>query len=82
MQTVYIDASRCKTAAELHAQLKVLFDLPDYYGGNADALHDCLSERRTLPRVWIASRGEGEAAEALSSCLPAMEDAGCEVVAE
>ena len=82
MQTVYIDASRCKTAEELHAQLKVVFGLPDYYGANADALHDCLSERRVLPRVWIASRGEGEAAEALARCIPAMEDAGCEVVTE
>ena len=79
---IILDGKRMGDKDAMHAELKEKLCLPDYYGGNADPLHDCLSERRTLPRVWVASRGEGEAAEALSKCLRAMEDAGCEVVAE
>ena len=29
----------------LHAHLKEKLALPDYYGGNLDALNDCLGER-------------------------------------
>ena len=31
--------------AALHAELKEKLGLPDYYGGNLDALNDCLGER-------------------------------------
>ena len=29
---------------QLHERLKALLQLPDYYGGNLDALHDCLTD--------------------------------------
>ena len=79
MRTVYLDAGRYADAAELHKALRRLFDLPDYYGGNADALYDCLSELREKPRVWLASEGSGDTADAMRKCLRAMEDAGCSV---
>ena len=74
MQTIYLDASAYRTSAALHGALKAMLRLPDYYGMNADALNDCLSERREPVRLWIASRGDGEVARAL--------DLICDVVAD
>ncbi len=45
MQTIMIDGSLYSSSRELHLALKRLLSLPDYYGLNADALNDCLSER-------------------------------------
>lgn len=41
----------------LHDHLKEKLGLPDYYGGNLDALNDCLGERaeRTLVVIEEAS---------------------------
>lgn len=39
-----VDLSGVKTAEELHEALKEAFEFPDYYGGNLDALHDCLTD--------------------------------------
>ena len=76
LQTVYLDASRYETPASLHLALKRMLSLPDYYGMNADALNDCLSERREPVRLWIASRGEGEVARAVDLVCRVVEDNG------
>ncbi|HCA20947.1 MAG TPA: barstar [Lachnospiraceae bacterium] len=39
-----LDLSDIVTKEELHKRLKVFFKFPDYYGGNLDALHDCLTD--------------------------------------
>ncbi len=39
-----IDLSEVKTVEVLHATLKEALGFPEYYGGNFDALHDCLSD--------------------------------------
>ena len=39
-----VDLSDIKTVEELHAALKEAFEFPDYYGGNLEALHDCLTD--------------------------------------
>ena len=39
-----VDLSGVTTKEELHAALKEGLSLPDYYGGNLDALHDCLTD--------------------------------------
>lgn len=80
MTTLWIDADRYKTARELHAALKMLLGLPDYYGMNADALHDCLSERSEPVRLWIASPGEGEVSRSLAGICAVVEDLGGEIV--
>ena len=80
MQTILIDASRYASPRELHAALKAMLRLPDYYGMNADALHDCLSERRDPVRLWIASSGEGDVSRALSIVCTVVEDLGGSVV--
>ncbi len=76
MQTIYLDSREFHSAQDVHAALKLLLDLPAYYGGNADALHDCLSER--LNPVSIALRGqpEGDAAAALGKVKMVVEDLG------
>lgn len=76
MTTLYIDASCYTTPGELHAALKAMLSLPGYYGMNADALHDCLSERRDPVHLWIASPGEGEVASAMSAVRAVVEDLG------
>lgn len=78
-QTVFIDASRYAAARELHLALKAMLDLPAYYGCNADALHDCLTERTDRVNAVIVSEGEGETAEALKKCLRVIEDCGGDV---
>nr|MBR4280636.1 barstar family protein [Clostridia bacterium] len=75
--TIFIDANRYASAKELHQALKLLLDLPEYYGCNADALYDCLSERRGKPvNLTILTSGEGETAEALRKVVHVIEDLG------
>ena len=76
MQTLYLDASSYKSSRDLHAALQSMLSLPDYYGMNADALNDCLSERNEPVRLWIASRGDGEVARALDIICQVVEDNG------
>lgn len=76
MQTLCLDASRYPTSRSLHAALKSLLSLPDYYGMNADALNDCLSERSEPIRLWIASRGEGEVAREVDIICQVVENTG------
>ncbi len=76
MTTILLDASRYSSSRELHAALKAMLSLPEYYGLNADALHDCLSERREPVNLWIASSGEGDVARAVASVRAVVEDLG------
>ena len=62
MQYIYLDAKDYQTAEDVHDALKRLLNLPDYYGMNADALHDCLGERAEQP-VLCLRRGGNEAVE-------------------
>ena len=75
--TIFIDAQRYASAKELHLALKMLLDLPEYYGGNADALYDCLSERTGKPvNLCLLSTGEGDVADALRKVVHVIEDLG------
>ena len=76
MQTIMIDGSMYAAPRDLHDALKNMLSLPSYYGMNADALNDCLSERREPVRLWIASRGEGEVARAVDLICAVVEDNG------
>ena len=79
MQTIYLDASAYKTSRDLHAALKTMLSLPDYYGMNADALNDCLSERSEKVNLWITDPGSGETADALQIIRAVVEDNGGEI---
>ena len=77
--TLFIDAARYTSARELHQALKMMLDLPEHYGCNADALYDCLSERTGKPvNLCILTPGEGETAEALRKIVHVIEDLGGE----
>ncbi|MCQ2457545.1 MAG: barstar family protein [Clostridia bacterium] len=79
MKTIMIDGNSYSTAAELHRALKTMLDLPEYYGANADALNDCLSERREPVNAWILSRGTGDVERAVSVCMNVIADNGGKV---
>lgn len=66
MQTIMIDGSRYSNVRELHLALKRMLSLPEWYGFNADALNDCLSERLSPVNLWILDPGTGDVAAALS----------------
>ena len=55
---IILDGNRMESRAEAHAELKDKLNLPEYYGGNLDALNDCLGELRERPLVVIRSAGE------------------------
>lgn len=42
MNYITLDFAGIKTLWELHEYFKTVFQLPDYYGRNMDALWDCL----------------------------------------
>ena len=44
MKDITIDCAHAATQAELHQLFAQMLDLPDYYGANLDALHDCLTD--------------------------------------
>jgi len=44
MDKYVVDFSDVKYYAEIHEVLKRDLDFPDYYGGNTDALWDCLTD--------------------------------------
>ena len=56
----------------------MMLGLPEYYGCNADALYDCLEERRERVNLVVLSQGEGETAEALAKVRRVIEDCGGE----
>ena len=78
--TIFIDADRYASSKALHQALKMMLNLPEYYGCNADALYDCLSERTGKPvNLCILSAGDGEVADALKKCIRVIEDLDGEV---
>ena len=44
MMRVALDALRLQDKEEAHKYLRSSLNFPEYYGGNLDALHDCLTE--------------------------------------
>ena len=39
-----LDGNKISTKDELHKLLEATFDFPEWYGGNLDALYDCLTD--------------------------------------
>ena len=43
MKTIRVDFSKCENSEQMHEQLRRALNLPEYYGGNLDALWDVLT---------------------------------------
>ena len=54
-QTRILDGADVTDIPSLHRQLKEKLSLPDYYGGNLDALYDCLTEMSGTIRIYHLS---------------------------
>lgn len=50
---IVLNGDRMDSRTAIHAELKQKLSLPDYYGGNLDALNDCLGERTGQEPVVI-----------------------------
>lgn len=71
-----LDAMKMKTKTEAHPYLKEMLELPEYYGGNLDALYDCLSE---LENVEIEIQNMPEGKTYVSKVVSVMKDADVKV---
>ena len=80
--TCIINAAAIADKKELHSQLRLLLSLPEHYGENADALYDCLSERRDPVDVLILGAKECPAAAELRKVMCVIRDLGGEVISE
>ena len=49
MDKTVLDGNNMKTISGVHLELKRKLKLPNYYGGNLDALWDCLTDLVDLP---------------------------------
>ena len=76
MQTLFIDGRQYADGRALHQALQRMLSLPEWYGCNADALHDFLAGRTEPLRVVILSPGQGDTASALDKCLRVFRDLG------
>ena len=55
MKTVFLSGTRLT-----HPVLAEAFDFPAWYGGNLDALHDCLTEIGEDTAIVITDMGEAD----------------------
>lgn len=49
MKTIYIDFAEIGDEEDFYAQLREKANLPEYFGDNLDALHDCITGDLDLP---------------------------------
>lgn len=64
MRRIILDGREIDSRDKLHNVLKEALNLPEYYGRNLDALHDCLSE---IPGLQLQLRYEQEMIKTLGS---------------
>ena len=55
MIEIKLDASNAPTRGKLHDLFAQTLSLPEWYGRNLDALHDCLTEQCEDVRVTVAA---------------------------
>ena len=79
MQTICLFGGDYATAAQVHQALKNLLRLPAYYGMNADALNDCLSEYSCCPSLWVHLSGSDEVVSCLQLVARVFRDNGADV---
>lgn len=55
---ILLDARRLTVREEVHRYLKEMLSFPEYYGGNLDSLHDCLTEMGPARIRFIGLTGD------------------------
>lgn len=65
MKAITLQLEELTEKTRAHEYLKELFDFPEYYGNNLDALYDCLTELSEKPTVVIEGHAEGYAERVL-----------------
>ena len=68
--TVMIDVSELETVADIHELLRYKLGLPEYYGGNLDALHDVLTSISSLHLILC---GSNDTYNSLKEYLPRLQ---------
>lgn len=62
LRTIVIDGREMISRTSAHAYLAERLSFPDYYGGNLDALHDCLSDISEETHIIVLHSDELETA--------------------
>lgn len=75
-----IDGLQFSDGKAVHRMLKTLLRLPDYYGGNADALYDALDERGERIDLRLLSLGGEDTAKTLRKVACVVQDLGGMVI--
>jgi len=61
MRRIELDLAHIATVRALHIYLRFMLDLPEYYGGNLDALYDCLTDIGEETELCVLGGGEASA---------------------
>lgn len=77
--TLTIDGRQFPDGQAVHRMLKTLLQLPSYYGGNADALWDVLSERNEPVNLHLLSMGGEDTAATLCKVTRVVKELGGQV---
>ena len=80
MHVLTIDGRQFSDGKAVHRMLKTLLRLPDYYGGNADALYDALDERSERIDLRLLSLGGEDTAKTLRKVARVVQDLGGTVI--
>lgn len=54
-KVVQVDSAGWRSQADLHRDIALVLDFPEYYGSNLDALNDCLSDVAVQSYGWAAA---------------------------
>ena len=75
-----LDLSEVTSKSELHEKVKNFFGFPDYYGGNLDALYDCLTDisEETNVTIILPERWPKEKSKYIKNFIKVCGDAASE----
>ena len=58
MEEIFLDCNKMTSKSEAHKYIKKMLKLPDYYGGNLDALWDLLSTKSRAVSIFLLHEGK------------------------